>query len=253
MHRRILVGAAALALCAGLALGLRQFPRPPADPAPETAAAYPLAAAPMRLRALTWDFGVLPPGGEASRSFEIRNAGATPWTVKHVTSTCSCAAGRLPVKTVGPGETVRVEVAFRAPLHGGKASGHVMVEFAEPESPLFQLTVEAEVRGPLAADPPSLRFGPPAPGARPSRVVTLRNYGDRRVAITRVEAPEWLDVECRPVDETVVNDRPRQTWELIVRANPDKLRPASGSAALVVHADSDQVGPASIPVYLDAR
>jgi hypothetical protein len=199
----------------------------------------------------TWDFGTSLPGKEMSHRFEITNPGPEPWKLRDVRPSCTCAVGKLPSKTVRPGETAWLEVTYKAPLRDGKVSGHVMVEFAEP-GPVFQLMIAGEVRGLLSADPPSLAFDYPPPGTRPSRTVTLRNRSDRRVKITRVEAPEWLRAEWRPADAAGPDGRPRQAWGLAVQADPGKLRSAPGSATLTVHTDSDQVGPAFINVSLQA-
>jgi hypothetical protein len=261
VNRQVLIGVAALvlaglALGAGLGLGWRYYLRPPAGPAPEAGPSephpeYPLAAPPPRLRLATWDFGTSLPGKEMRHRFEIANPGPEPWTLLGVTSTCTCTVGELPSKTVRPGETAWLEVTFRAPPRDGKVSGHVMVEFAEP-GPLFQLMIAGEVRGLLAVDPPDLVFDYPPPGTRPSRTVRLHNRGDRDVKITRVEAPEWLRAEVRPADAPGPAGRPGQAWELVVQADVGKLRTASGSATLAVHTDTAPVGPAYLPVRLEA-
>lgn len=260
--KRILIGVAALVLCAGLGLVLHHgLPRlfHPADGSPGPATEpneppphYPLAAPPPRLRLLEWNFGTSPPRKEMSHRFEITNATAEPWMLKHVTSHCSCTMGELPAKTVRPGETTWLTVTYRAPPQDGKVTGHVMVEFAEPAGPIFQISISGEVRALLAAEPASLVFDYPPAGTRPSQTVKLRSRADRAVALTRVEAPDWLRAEWRPADELGPDGQPRQAWELVVKADPDKLRTAPGPATLAVHTDADEGGPALIPVRAKA-
>jgi hypothetical protein len=72
----------------------------------------------------------------------------------------------------------------------------------------------------------------------------LRNRGDRPVAIRRVEAPQWLRAQWRPAGE------PGRECELVVGADPAKLRAAPGTATLAVHTDPEEVGPVFIPVRL---
>jgi hypothetical protein len=183
--------------------------------------------------------------------FEVANPTAEPWRLKHVTSTCSCTTAKLPAGSVGPGETACLEITHRAPLRDGKVADHVVVEFAGPAGPVFQVTVEGEVRALLAADPSTLVFAHSPPGTRPGRTVLLHNRGSRRVAITRVEAPQWLHAEWRPADGPGADAGPRQAWELVVHADPGKLRSDAGSATLAVHTDSPEVGSAFIPVRLE--
>src|SRR5262249_53355475 len=148
---------------------------------------YPLAAPPMRLRVDRWNFGTASPGREMSHRFKITNSGAEPWQFKHVTPSCSCAVGQLPSKNVKPGETVWLEVTYRAPLRDGRVAGPVRVDWPEPGGRVSQLMIEGKVRGLLSAAPSSLVLDYPAPATRLGRTVTLRNHADRRVVITRVE------------------------------------------------------------------
>src|SRR5262249_11948669 len=187
---------------------------------------------------------------EKKRSYEITNTADEPWTLKHLTATCSCASAELSAKTIAPGETARLEVTYRAPRRDGRVGGNIMVEFAERTSPILQLNVQGEVRSLLAADPPSVVFEYAPPGTPSSRTVTRRNRGERRVPVTRVEAPEWLRTELRPLDGTGKEDRPKQAWELVVQADPSKLPSASGSGTLAVRTDSDEVGSLYIDVSL---
>jgi hypothetical protein len=251
VKHRVLIAGTVLALAVGLGFGLRYYLSGPADEPPPAHPDYPLAAPPLRLRPVTWHFGTAPPGRELRHRFEIANRSDQPWTLQSITSTCACTVGKLPSNTVGPGETAWLEVAYRAPPKDGKVSGHVMVDFAAP-GPVFQLTIEGEVRGLLSADPPSLVFDYPAPAMRPSQTVRLENRGDRRVTITRVEAPDWLQAEVRPAEGAGSAGRPRQAWRLVIQADPGKLGSAPGSATVTVHTDSDQIGPAYIPVSLKA-
>jgi hypothetical protein len=252
VKRWVLIGGAALVFCAGLGFGIRSYLGPHAgtqDDAAETGGVssdYPLAAPPLRLRVVRWDFGTATPGKELSHQLEITNLSAEPWVLKHVTSTCSCTVGRLPGKTVKPGETAGLKVTYRAPLRNGKASGRVLFEFAEPGGPMLQLNIEGEVRSLLSADPPSLEFDYVPPGTRPSRTVRLRNYADQPVKITRVEAPAWLQAEWRAGG----GRGPGQTWKLVLTADPNQLRFAPESATLAVHTDASRVGSAFIPVRL---
>jgi hypothetical protein len=262
VKRRVFFAVAAVVLCAGLGYGIGYYLRSlsgPRDGSPSPAGdggepplEHPLAAPPLRYRLVEWDFGTSPPGAEKRRSYEITNSTEEPWTLKHLRATCSCAAAELSAKTIAPGETARLEVTYRAPRHDGKVAGTIMVEFAEPTSPILQMTIQGEVRGLLAAEPPSLVFDHPPPGTRPSQTVTLHNRGDRRIAVTRVEAPPWLQTELRPVNGPEQDGRAKQEWELVVRADPDKLPSASGSATLAVHTDSEEVGSVFIDVSLKA-
>jgi hypothetical protein len=200
------------------------------------------------LQAIVWDFGVLTPGVEKKHQFTITNRSAIPWRIKFVTSTCSCTVGEFSSKTVKPSESTSVEISFRAPTRETEVSQALLVEFAEPEAPLFHLGIKGEIRNPLSAVPAGIDFGTLAADTPLRQTVELRNYSSEDFAITRVETPPWLQADCRPAETGQATHKPRQTWQLVVRADlskrPSKVEPAK----LLVHTNSQQVGSVEIPV-----
>jgi hypothetical protein len=134
-----------------------------------------------------------------------------------------------------------------------------VVDFAERNSAVFQLMIEGQVRSLLASDPPSLVFDQPPAGTRARKTVTLRNYSNQLIQIRRVESPDWLQTELRPLEverpplsEPGAAQMPRQAWELVIHADPAKLAGAAGSTTIVVQSDSEQAGSACIGVSLKA-
>ena len=116
--RGVVIGAAVVGLV-GLAVavcyGLWWAPGPtPRATNPEAAASLPskyaAAALPPRLRAETWDLGTTLPSTETIHSLDLPNNSDQTWTLKHLTSSCSCASAELSAKTIRPGETGREKV-----------------------------------------------------------------------------------------------------------------------------------------------
>jgi hypothetical protein len=268
-RREFVIGLVVAGLVVGLGLavycGMHWAPgAPPQAAGPETAAAslpskYPLAAPPLRLRAETWDIGATLPSQERTHSLDLANNSDQTWTLKRITSTCSCASAELSAKTIRPGETGKLTLHYRAPAQEGKVLGNLLIEFAERNSPVLQLNVEGRVRALLSADPPKVILEQPPVGGRASRTVTLRNFAEQSVTLTGVEAPDWVEAHLRPVaverlptPDSPSDPKPRQAWELVLHADPAKLPGASGSGNVAVRSDSEQVGSALIAVSLKA-
>jgi hypothetical protein len=216
---------------------------------------YAAAALPPRLRAETWDLGTTLPSTETIHSLDLPNNSDQTWTLKHLTSSCSCASAELSAKTIRPGETGKLTIRYRAPVQEGKVSGTVLVEFAERNSPVLQLLIEGRVRALLSADPPKAILDQPPAGSSATQTVTLRNFAEQSVTLLGVDAPDWLRTQLRPVDvarlpapESGSDPKPRQAWELVLHADPAKLPGATGSADITVRSDSDRVGSAVIAV-----
>jgi hypothetical protein len=200
------------------------------------------------LKTIAWDFGILTPGTEARHRFTITNTSTITWTVKFVTKTCACTVGELSSREVKPSATTSLEVVFRAPAKEGSVHQAVMVEFAEPKTPLFNLAIQGEVRNPVSAVPAILDFGRVVTGTRPTQAIELRNYTDEDLAITKIEVPEGIRVDHERGESKETTHRPRQVWMLNVQVDPAKLKPDSKTAALVVQTNSKTLAQVRIPV-----
>jgi hypothetical protein len=201
-----------------------------------------------RFQTHVWDFGVVPPGTEVRHRFRITNKTDFSWRITNVSKSCACTVGEFSARTIYPGEAASVELGYQARAQEGRVAQSIVVEFGEPQAPLVSLALKGEVRKPLSAWPAALDLGPVAPGTRIRRTLEVRNYTDRDLALVKIESPDWLKIEQRPVESKEEPYRPRQTWELVVQA--DAL-PAAGvdEPVLVVRTDSDQIGPLAIPVH----
>jgi hypothetical protein len=134
---------------AALGSGVGQLLRARHEKAEEGAvpAHWTTQAPPLRMRVEPWDVGTTPPGKEVRHRIEIANPTGSPWTLRQLSATCSCATATLSAKAVAPGESAWLEVTYRAPGKAGSVAGVVMVEFAEPESPILQVNVSGVVEG----------------------------------------------------------------------------------------------------------
>jgi hypothetical protein len=143
----------ALVVCAvaGTVLGRMLRPAPSAPVEGEVAENpnWPRAAPPVRLRMLSWDAGIVEPGGRRTHRVEISNPGPDVWKMQEMNSECPCVSGRVTPASIQPGESGWLEVALELPRSGEKSRGrlatHLMVVFTEP-GPVLQVNIEAEAR-----------------------------------------------------------------------------------------------------------
>ncbi len=150
MRRWVVVIVAVLLCSAALGSGLGQLLRARQDGKAEEGAVpahWTTGAPPLRMRVEPWDVGTTPPGKEVRRRIEVVNPTGVPWTLRQLSATCSCATATLSAKEVAPGESAWLEITYRAPEKAGSVAGIVMVEFAEPESPILQVNVSGVVEG----------------------------------------------------------------------------------------------------------
>jgi hypothetical protein len=205
------------------------------------------------LRTDAWDFGLISPGTELRHRYTIRNDSASIWTIKHVTPSCSCTVGQVTARAVKPGQTTSLEVAYRAGKQDGPVYEAVMVEFAEPAAPYFNLVMRGEIRGLLSPSPSRVDFGRVSASARSSRSIQLRNFSDQDLTITKIQAPDWLRVELEPAQSSEASKRPHQTWKITAHADVNKFRAGAEAPILVVHTNAMKIEPVMISVNLEIR
>jgi hypothetical protein len=220
------------------------------DPLSQPAATAP--ASDGRVRIVNWDFGTIAPGATAHHRFTITNNDSRTWTVRNVTPTCACTLGEFTPRVLKPAATGSLDVDFRAGAKQAMVAKTILVEFKEPNTPVFQLVVQGEVSDSLSALPAAVKFGRVASGtgAAPVRTVEVHNSSAQDVAFTKVEAPEWVQVEYQPVEGKAPPNATRQRWTLQVRADPGRLRPGLHTATVVIHTDGPGLEPLRIPVGL---
>jgi hypothetical protein len=263
MRRTTAAGLFAALLALGCGGGPVPENRPRSDnqpPSPTPAAVEPTPAADTPLpewtsetnaRTLTWHVGVVRPGAELRRRFVITNNSSFPWTVAGVRPSCSCTVGKFSPESVGPSESTAAEVVFRAGAGEGDVAQTLVVTFREPQAPEVWFVIAGQVREQVAVVPPVLELGTVAGDARLERTAEVRNYGDKDVTVTRVEAPAWLRAEVKPAGGSV--DGARQTWKLAVEADLAKYRPGNEAPVLVLHTDSPRAGALRVPVYVQVK
>lgn len=203
-----------------------------------------------RFRTILWDFGTIPPGTQAKHQFAIVNDDSRKWTIKRVAPSCACTVGEFSAKEIKPAATSALEVVFRGAAKQGLIHQAIVVEFQEPRTPVFNLMVQGEISDSLSAVPPAVKFGRLTEKSRLSRTFEFRNNSAHDVAITTVEAPDWLRVERRPLEVKPRPNGPRQKWEITIHADPAKLKPGSRTGMVVISSSSKDLEPVRVPVSL---
>lgn len=91
------------------------------------------------------DFGTVAAGKEAVHQFAIKNPLDRPIVFKSVSSSCGCAAAKMPRREISPGETVQLPVELDTLRFQGDRSASITVQFTEKELPEIQFQCRAVV------------------------------------------------------------------------------------------------------------
>ena len=137
------------------------------------------------------DFGVVPQGGEATRTVDVVYTGAGDWRIEEALASSSLTATVAETER-RPGRTAyKVTVALSSSAPAGGLSESLQLRTTDANTPMLPVAVVATVQPPLAASPSSLSLGSIGAGAKTSRNVIIK--GAKPFAI------EWVDGQ----DDTV--------------------------------------------------
>ncbi len=146
------------------------------------------------------DFGDLYAGEEAAAEVTFTNRSDTPWAVRQVKPSCGCTVanvfapngdrvpdtsrGDLPIATVGPGESLKVEVGFNTANQQGQVEKKLYVYGLNPADPTVELKLKARVNRVIMVTPNYLQLGTLDKRSTIERevVVEARDIGDWKIS-----------------------------------------------------------------------
>jgi len=96
----------------------------------------------------SWDFGKIKEGDIPSYVFVFRNSGDEPLVIRRVRTSCGCTAALVSDKTLEPGDKGELKVTFNSRGYEGNVAKYVYVESNDPDQPVKQLTISANVQVP---------------------------------------------------------------------------------------------------------
>lgn len=103
------------------------------------------------------DAGVVPTGQKIVHDFVIENQGDAVLEITDVRPACGCTVAQFD-RTIAPGASGKVNAVLDTSTFGGAIAKGVTVLTNDPARPRLELTVKAEVRPHLIADPGFARF-----------------------------------------------------------------------------------------------
>lgn len=114
-------------------------------------ASQPRSPGQIELSATEFDFGTIPNTGPVSQLFQVRNTGEGLLEITGVSTSCGCTTAEIDNRSLDPGETTDLKVAYDPLAHDG-ATGQFMrivyVRSDDPDTPEASLTLHVVVVAP---------------------------------------------------------------------------------------------------------
>jgi hypothetical protein len=119
-----------------------------------TAAAQVISVTPQSI-----DFGKMKQNQIEKSKVTVTNEGGGMLVIGEVKADCGCTVPTLDRKTLAPGETTEIEIQFDSKVFEGKVYKTVQINSNDPDNPVLEVVVTADISSPLLVDPPSRRLG----------------------------------------------------------------------------------------------
>ncbi len=107
-----------------------------------------MAAPRISVDAAVYDFGEVIEGIAVVHAFVIENIGDAPLKISDIRVSCGCTTTSLAKTTLGPGESVDLEVTFDSAGFSGKMVKNIYVESNDPATPKLLLQLVGTVKRP---------------------------------------------------------------------------------------------------------
>jgi len=165
------------------------------------------------------DFGVVHQLESFTRNSILRNAGTASLEIQKITTSCGCAVAELAAYRLAPNDSTLLIVTFNSKRFLGLQTKWVRIHTNEPDHPVRELPVLADVRIPIVVEPERQRLflGKLMPGETSRQVVHFKTE-----VVPRLELrPTLYDPDLLIVSVEPDPGGGPQTSHLVVQANPN--------------------------------
>lgn len=141
------------------------------------------------------DFGVVRPQSEQVHFFEVKNSSDSEWKIRKVVQNCSCTVAKISSLSVPPGETLNVELSYRAGKGFADETRDSVVYFEQEDIGPITLRVKAQIRPQITLQPPHYSLSSYVPNDRPSGQFLLQDWSDDGLKeVEFISEEPWISV-----------------------------------------------------------
>jgi hypothetical protein len=123
----------------------------------------PLARADLQWAATTVFTTALPSESRATAEFSFTNTGTHPIKITSTQTSCGCTAAIADQHSIAPGQTGKIEVAFKTLNRRGLYEEPILVDTNDPNAKQTTLTLRVLIRNPVELLPTLLFWQPDEP------------------------------------------------------------------------------------------
>lgn len=201
-----------------------------------------------------FNFGRMERGREKSHEFVIRNVGASPLTLKVLSTTCKCTLGNVTGDPIKPGESTHVRLDWKALADEGPFRQTAKIQTNDPSQPELELTIEGDIMSATGVQPPDFVFDKVAVGETKTAEVYVMTMLQDELEVHSAElsdltARDKFDVKIEPVEkDKLPNPAAKDGVKITLTVKPG-LPIGRFDQSLTLHTNLKEGEVLHVPVY----
>lgn len=139
----------------------------------------------------TIELGNLQGGQELVVTLRMTNSGEEDFEIRHISSSCGCTTPRNGVDAIPAGETIDLDVTFRAPAHRGVKTSRIVFLAASGDFDPWVVSLHANISMLIELEPSRLNFGTLSlsdAASAESETVEIHNNSEEPITLVGIES-----------------------------------------------------------------
>jgi len=203
---------------------------------------------PLRVESYEIDFGDVRSTDEPTKEIEISNIGERSIGLIRATSSCGCTKAELDPIDLKAGTSAKLHLSLLlSDYSSDKVLSHVSVETNDPNHPVLQITVRANVIREYSVTPISVDFGRVKRNTKPTATLDFFQHYGPEISILRIETPPELSITHDVATTTQEQAFSVPRARIAITLTPGKLNDRYNSRFTLV-TDSKRLPKLEIPV-----
>jgi hypothetical protein len=153
----------------------------------------------------TFNFGTMQRGTKKSHEFVFKNVGNAPLTLRVGSTSCKCALGTVGDAPIPPGESVKVQLEWKAESGGGAYRQTATVETNDPVQSQVLLVVDGTVTEASGVSPQEFVFDKVTAGGSKSAAVYVMAMNENEIVVSDPQLSDpktrdFFDIKIEPAE-----------------------------------------------------
>jgi len=188
-------------------------------------------------RLLVHDFGIIRPRSEQSHVFTLSNSTDTDWKISKIVENCSCTVAQTSTDVVPAGDSLAVELAYRAGSEFSNDKRDTIVHFEQEDVSPITLRVESKIRPQIVVQPVNFSIAAYEPDKKIQKTVVVHDWSDAGLKTVHFCSDDsWISILTARQDRDTESEAPFPPWAGVLTVDVKGLQAGKHSGRIEVTA-----------------